>query len=1460
MTTVTLILDDNGGTEKGVIRIPNSDCNLVVVIPVGTIFHSKDTVILTNHPQNDEKGILEKKHYSVMEDYSILIKITTPGVWSFQLKMNDQLGPLIRFITETDVIINKKSVPINSLIIQTNYARCVGKVTEWLDNLRPISELGYNMIHFPPIQEPGSRSHYSLRDQMAASRDLFPPGFPENERWPLIETTMKEIETKLDLGFMIDIVLNHTHNLTHWLNDHPESGYNEITAPWLNPAMFIDDFFREISEKIGDGNAISIQPVFPKENLPVFRDFLYNELHKSDFQRFFVLNSSKSLSDLKESIGKPLPKAFEMIRMRSINYSSPQRLNVLRSKGIINNGSYSMDSLCIDTHYASALYSPPGDDNDLLIDDFEMAINTINAPLLQQYSSLCKEIVDNVIREFGYHRYEGDHKGTPISVKVPIVCRYFQKIVIHNGETLHFACNGWLMSDNPRNDFTAKGSDVYLKRKLVSWGDCLKLRFGETRDDNPWLWDYMSDYVRHVAKISHAIRIDNAHSTPLALAAHCIKCAREINPNLFVMAELFTSGEDEDIEVINSIGINAFMREAIHRLTPNSMSWLLRQSGGTFLAAVDSIDSTYVISPKRQIPALIFDITHDNKITNDNRLLMIAPASMAVSPIASTRGFDDFLSFNPSVVSEYRKYPNNENLNGLHPIRKILNKLHKEMASEGYNELSTKVFGSYLSIVRSNLSKGFGIWMIVKFEKSDEYTYDQRIPCPFPPVSLVFESKINDFHLSSEMDPGYCNLYLNAQIDKLTTCKIDGNDLVLNDFHPGFVVCFRTRLQKEVISTMSNLDFRSLSNGFDSSMRGLTLVDFNTLMYRCENEEKVSHNGGTYSFNDYGSCFYAGIMGILGALNTASRSPQGMAHSVFENIRQGNWLIDYIYSRVSRQSSLSVFVSYLRSVFDKLFKLPRDIMPKFVDRIIQSIVYAFRERASSLMTSFIQKGDDFVKSLCHSSIAFYGHISDCQLIHPSLISYFCKNVFRFDSCLAAGLPYCSTGNMRSWGRDTFISMRGMFLITGRFREARDHIIAYSSCLRHGLIPNQMNGGISPRYNSRDATWWFLQAIQDYDIMSNSKESILETHVPRLFPVDDQKCFFHDMPRPTMKIAEIVQEIFYRHANGIHFTEWDAGETLDPLMNPEGFEMNIFTDWSSGFIFGGNQYNCGTWMDKIGSNSRVGNKSVPSTPRNGAAIEIIGLLSSSLRWIQQKYNEGKYPYAGVSIKNGDQFISWESWRQLIISNFESWFYIPVKPEHDKHYLIEPSHVSVRGIYKDTVGSSNEFPDYQFRPNVLIAITVAPELFDPLHAIRCLNNVEERLLGRIGVCSLDPKDWRYRPEYDPNNDCDDYFSAGGFNFHNGTEWVWLSGYFFRASMRMRRPFSIKMTKMLSSIKGYLLRSKEQGLPSFTNANGHISSFCCPNQATSVSCIIDLLFDYSQYGDDEVVIMNCDDESEI
>lgn len=73
-----------------------------------------------------------------------------------------------------------------------------------------------------------------------------------------------------------------------------------------------------------------------------------------------------------------------------------------------------------------------------------------------------------------------------------------------------------------------------------------------------------------------------------------------------------------------------------------------------------------------------------------------------------------------------------------------------------------------------------------------------------------------------------------------------------------------------------------------------------------------------------------------------------------------------------------------------------------------------------------------------------------------------------------------------------------------------------------------------------------------------------------------------------------------------------------------------------------------------------------------------------------------------------------------------FYIP----HDKqqaHYTIKPHMVRIRGMYKDVVFSPIESEEYRLRPNVLVAMSLAPELFTKENARSYLSLVKHHLLS-------------------------------------------------------------------------------------------------------------------------------------
>ena len=102
------------------------------------------------------------------------------------------------------------------------------------------------------------------------------------------------------------------------------------------------------------------------------------------------------------------------------------------------------------------------------------------------------------------------------------------------------------------------------------------------------------------------------------------------------------------------------------------------------------------------------------------------------------------------------------------------------------------------------------------------------------------------------------------------------------------------------------------------------------------------------------------------------------------------------------------------------------------------------------------------------------------------------------------------------------------------------------------------------------------------------------------------------------------------------------------------------------------------------------------------------------------------------------LTYAEWAQKIKDHFERHFWIPeekadaVSKEGDSAGYIHRT-----GMYKDTVGSTSRYTDYQLRPNFPIAIIVAPDLFTPEHAWAALSLANETLVGPLGMKTLDPQ---------------------------------------------------------------------------------------------------------------------------
>jgi|SRR5271163_1566951 len=82
---------------------------------------------------------------------------------------------------------------------------------------------------------------------------------------------------------------------------------------------------------------------------------------------------------------------------------------------------------------------------------------------------------------------------------------------------------------------------------------------------------------------------------------------------------------------------------------------------------------------------------------------------------------------------------------------------------------------------------------------------------------------------------------------------------------------------------------------------------------------------------------------------------------------------------------------------------------------------------------------------------------------------------RSGKTIIAGYPWFT-----DWGRDTFISIRGLCLATGRLEDARAILLAWSSVVSEGMLPNRFpDSGAALEYNAVDASLWYVIAVYEF---------------------------------------------------------------------------------------------------------------------------------------------------------------------------------------------------------------------------------------------------------------------------------------------------------------------------------------------------------------------------------------------
>ncbi|KAG8039804.1 hypothetical protein G9C98_000533 [Cotesia typhae] len=1479
---------------------------------LGPSLFGRTVDIFTNHPISDKKFNRHTYYQLSWSNDVAVVQATVPGSFHYYIidaKEKNELKPLASgyVLVEPELQVgNNENLPLDCIQCQTVLSKCLGVFSSWREKLAVSKNSGYNMIHFTPIQElGGSKSAYSLSNQLKLN-----PSFHEKDKpttFEDIEKLTSELRTQFNVLSICDIVLNHTANESSFLVAHPECTYNCSNCPHLRPAYLLDVALFELTVQVaaGDWELKGIPSVVETEDhLNAIRHALHTDfLPLVKIHELFTLDVNQIVYEFLNLARTQIPqdgvsseKAIKIIQdpqYRRLKASIDMQ-SALRIYNI-----YPQDCFDEETRLKRCA------------EEFRKDIQSLHDAIVIEVQNHLNAAIENTIASIRYFRVQEDGpRLKEVSARNPLTARYFTdygtpESLLERETTMYsdkgcylMAHNGWVMNSDPLKNFADSDSNVYLRRELIAWGDSVKLRYGDKPEDSPFLWNHMTEYVEQTARIFDGVRLDNCHSTPIPVAEHMLDVARCIRPDLYVVAELFTNSDQKDNIFVNRLGITSLIREAMSAWDCHEEGRLVYRYGG------EPVGAFFQAKHRPLVPgiahALFMDQTHDNPSPVEKRsvfdlLPSAALVSMACCASGSNRGYDELIPHHIHVVDENREYtPWGEggkfvnNKIGMIAAKKAFNDLHYELGNEGFSQVFVDQMDPDIVAVTRHSPKTHETVVLVAFSAfhhPDSNATDLRRhvrPLRVEGIvkEIIFEARLvyqnegkntpfkyPDGHVkNSEYINGLENYVVDIRehiqiseskiVEKTESGDLKITQLNFVNFQPGSVIAVRVSLQDNIKPALMKLNeiVHSIASikELKSIVGRMNLADMNKVLYCCDQEEReeTADHFGVYNIPSYGPLVYAGLQGVVSLLAEV-RPTNDLGHPLCVNLREGNWLIDYIWQRLKNYEGTEELSKWFEQAAEPFKSIPRYLVPSYFDVLIVNVYMILLDRCYEVMSPFVQEGTTFVKLLSLISVQVSGVVKSAQLpeLSPNLAPPKPKvtgeKTEQMCTTISAGLPHFAVGYMRNWGRDTFIALRGILLLTGRHEEARFIILGFAGTLRHGLIPNLLDLGVNARFNCRDAVWWWLYTIKCYVEEVPDGLKILSDKVARLFPTDDSPAL--PAGKIDQPLCDVIQEALTVHFQGLCFRERNAGKQIDEHMTDRGFNNQIGVHPETGFVFGGNNANCGTWMDKMGSSEKAGNKGKPATPRDGSAVEIVGLSKAALSFLAELYKKNLFPYGSVQRRNRDGTSttwSYQQWADRIADNFEKYFYVNETPIEGE---MNPELIHRRGIYKDSHGATQPWANYQLRPNFPIAMVAAPELFNPKHAWAALKSAETILLGPLGMRTLDPADWAYDGNYDNSNDSTDTKLAQGWNYHQGPEWLWPVGYFLRARLHFAALVGgdEELERTIHSTEAIISRhfteastNHWRGLPELTNKDGAYCRDSCRSQAWSASAIIEVL----------------------
>uniref|UniRef100_A0A915PP57 Glycogen debranching enzyme n=1 Tax=Setaria digitata TaxID=48799 RepID=A0A915PP57_9BILA len=1412
------------------------------------------------------------------------IKCDRSGAFSYYFVADNENRPAGSgyILVMPNLSLNNHPLQLNAVTCITHISKLLGKFDMWKERLKVAAKAGYNMIHFTPVQQLGiSNSSYCIADPMQLNPDF--STLEKKYTYDDLELLIETLEKDYHLLSIQDVVWNHAARNATWLLEHPQCAYNLKNSPHLRPAYVLDRLLYHFGLNIMNGKYKDRnldEEINTDEHLRILLDILRNEiLPQLRVHEFFQVDIDNLTAEFENYVKE--------------GASCDVRNEMLESKPGLH---WNRFGFTVDLDHANKIFnrerSDASDESDRrrkCLEAFRCHLQFLNQKALQSGAEICENVLSACAGHIGYERIDPSGPRLPKLTELHgLLTQYFvqpfpsltswkdEETFAYNDETAEkvMACNGWVMNDNPLLNFAHYPSQVYLMRHLVCWGDCIKLNYGEKPEDCPYLWSLMKKYTQRCAKIFHGLRIDNCHSTPIHVAEYLLKAAREIRPDIYVTAELFTQNENLDNIFVNRLGITSLIREAQNAAVSFEQGRFIYRYGGDVFGGF--IQRTFQDATSSVAPAFFFDQTHDNppailKRSVYDCIPTAAMLAMANCAVGTVRGYDELVPYQINVVNEMRSYTTwNEAKRSLGIIsaRATLNRLHIWLTEHNFSQIYVdQRTPDIIAITRHNPVTHEKVIMLAftAFNKHEichdcpavedlsftesvekivglngaEIAVREHLKCEESKLAIIeqYETSgklhLKHFPSGSVIVIKVSPIKKAAEAIKLIRDYLSGK----NDFvKTSFLFVLLAEVPMMLLDEPS--ENRCVWKNYVNALKQSTLQTYNTLLFRCAAEDQDDFGSGSYNVPHWKTLDYCGLQGLLPYLNDI-RFHNDLGHPICQNLRDGLWLCKYIYHRLEKRSPfLTEIARIIRILFSPLHDVPYDLRPCYFEALFSLIYETTLEQLMKKLSRPFVTASVYVQTLALSSVSFLGAVKNAKL---ALLPEGYKTEDELPSSLSAGLPHFATGIWRNWGRDTFIALPGCCLVTGRFQDARNLILSFGGALRHGIIPNLLDGGYGARYNARDAVWFWLYAIVKYIEMAPEGVEILKSKVLRIF-IHDDTVYGHDLTEQSL--ADTMQEALRRHFIGIEFVERNAGRGIDEHMQEPGFHVKAYVDHNTGFVMGGNEFNCGTWMDKMGSSEKAGNKGWPATPRDGAAVELQGLCYAVIQKLEKLHQKKLYPYEGVFTEDKELW-TWQKWANIMKNNFEHFFYV-TDDDLSKY-------VNKRGIIKDTYGSTHGYTDYQLRPNFPITLAVAPRLMSAEKAWHALQIAEKELLGPLGIKTLDPSDFNYCSFYNQDDDGTEKRTARGWSYHQGPEWLWVAMFFYRAKLAIAKvisedrndtEFYEKSKRFVRSRMGaywdHLKSSSWASLPELTNANGAPCYYSCGAQAWSIGCMLETVND--------------------